>query len=125
VDFTAQTNWSKFVIVNTVIISVADDFSRYPAGRSRTHGPNSGERFREELLWPNLSNPLNSVTVKLDGTRGYNSSFLDEAFAGLLREHPMLSNDLEQRLVLIGKDASIVEEIWGYIREQKARGKNR
>jgi hypothetical protein len=110
------------MVVNKIVVSIANDFSRYPAGRARSHGPNSGERFREDILWPKLSNPINSVLIQLDGTRGYNSSFLEEAFAGLLRAHPSASEGLEQRLTIEGKDSSVVEEIWGYIREQKARG---
>lgn len=63
-------------------VKIADDFSKTPGGRYRTDGPFSGEEFREEFLKPAL-NDSQKVTVYLDGTRGYPSSFLDEAFAGL------------------------------------------
>ena len=66
-------------------IVVARDFSRSPAGRTVDDGPNSGERFREELLWPALKNGTDDVEVDLRGALTFGSSFLDEAFGGLVR----------------------------------------
>lgn len=64
-------------------IHIAKDFSKTPVGRYRTDGPDSGERFREDYLVPNLKK--GDVVIVLDGTEGYPSSFLEEAFGGLLR----------------------------------------
>ncbi|WP_237479404.1 STAS-like domain-containing protein [Lichenibacterium dinghuense] len=69
-------------------ISVAQDFSRYPGPRYRRDGSFSGEQFREEILAPALRNAVaggGRLHVLIDGVAGYGSSFLDEAFAGLLR----------------------------------------
>lgn len=63
-------------------INIARDFSKVPVGRYYTDGPNSGQRFREEFLVPNLKK--GDVVVILDGTEGYPSSFIEEAFGGLL-----------------------------------------
>lgn len=74
---------------STFKIHVARDFSRFPGGRYKKDGPYSGEAFREEMLVPALLEALKSnsvVEVELDGTAGYASSFLEEAFGGLVRE---------------------------------------
>jgi hypothetical protein len=70
------------------LISIAKDFSRYPAGRTRRDGEFSAERFREDVLVPALEKARaegNQVRVVLDGVYGYSSSFLEETFGGLVR----------------------------------------
>lgn len=69
-------------------ISIADQFSRFPAGRTRRDGEFSAERFRTEILVPALQAAQQNhdrVIVKLDGVYGYSSSFLEETFGGLVR----------------------------------------
>src|SRR5271170_4668971 len=59
-----------------------------PGGRYISDGPFSGEWFRNEILGPAVAAALESedkVKVELDGTAGYGSSFLEEAFGGLIR----------------------------------------
>jgi hypothetical protein len=53
----------------------------------------------------------------LDGARGYGSSFLEEAFGGLIRVGFSADNVLS-RFELKSQDESLVEEIKGYILEQ-------
>ena len=80
-------------------ISIAKEFSRYPAGRYRLDGECSGQRFREEHLVPALRD-FDRVTVALNGIAGVASSFLDEAFGGLVRECGMDATDLKGRLAI-------------------------
>jgi hypothetical protein len=95
-------------------ISVVKDYTRFPAGRYRTDGPYSGERFREEFLAPALKeNPV--VTVQLDGAAGYGSSFLDEAFGGLVRASVIEADKTDKRLKLESADESLIEEIRSYM----------
>lgn len=94
------------------MIDLAKDFSRAPAGRFISDGPNSGERFRSEYLEPNLK-MHEKVVVFLDGTRGLGSSFLEEAFGGL-RRLGFTYDQLMQKLDLVSKDSSLVSEIRGY-----------
>jgi hypothetical protein len=102
-------------------IHVASEFSRFPAGRYRTDGPYSGEKFREDFLVPALRGTL-PVIVRLDDTMGYGSSFLEEAFGGLVRESGFLANDLHKNLTVISAhDRSLVTEVWSYIDEAKTR----
>lgn len=96
------------------IVNVARDFTRYPSGRLISKGDTSGEAFRERFL----EQPLRqgeSVTVELDGTIGYGSSFLEEAFGGLVRSLKMTPSNLRQKLKLITQDPILLEEVNGYI----------
>jgi hypothetical protein len=95
-------------------INVAKDYSRFPAGRYRTDGPFSGERFREDILEPAL-HQADVIEIELDGVSGFGSSFLDEAFGGLVRAHVVSSNDAARRIKLHATDESLVTEIFGYM----------
>ena len=99
-------------------ITIAKDFSPYPAGRFCSDGPNSGERFREEFLLPNIEQGTNT-TIIFNGARGYGSSFLEEAFGGLVRKGftPELVLSTFQ---LESSDESLISEVEEYIK--KANG---
>lgn len=103
------------------IINIRKDFSRYPAGRYIADGPYNGEKFREDFLIPALFEAINKkekVKVELDGVRGYNSSFLEEAFGGLMRSGKFSSiKDLPEILEFASTDESLIEEIRGYMKE--------
>ncbi|MCY4003441.1 MAG: STAS-like domain-containing protein [Rhodospirillales bacterium] len=101
-------------------ISIAEDFSRTPAGRYRTDGPKSGEDFRERLLVPALRDHK-QVRVQLDGVEGYGSSFLEEAFGGLVRISGFDAQHLNGALEIQTSDAGWKEEVWEYIREASCR----
>jgi STAS-like domain of unknown function (DUF4325) len=93
-------------------INVAREFSRYPAGRLISDGPFSGEAFRKMLL--PILRAGDKVTVELDGVRGYGSSFLEEAFGGLVRSG-FTPAQVKELVVLESKDESLKEEITDYI----------
>lgn len=94
------------------------DFSEFPGPRSPSIGPNSGEEFREEILIPAIKqNGVQELSVNLDGTYGYGSSFLEEAFGGLVRKKVI---DRDQASLLIAnlvsdEDPSLIEEIKSYM----------
>lgn len=70
-------------------INIGVDFSRSPSGRTARDGPHNGTTFREKHLKRavKLSQSANEkLTIKLDDAEGYGSSFLDEAFGGLVRK---------------------------------------
>jgi hypothetical protein len=100
-------------------IDIAKDFAIEPYGRYPTDGDDNGTRFREEWLAPSLKQ-FDSVMVILDGTEGYGSSFLEEAFGGLVRHKHFTSDDLQRKLHLQSNDdPSLPDEIWGYINRAK------
>lgn len=94
------------------MISVATDFSRSPAGRFIDDGPNSGERFRRDFLIPALA-AFDKIVVEMDGTRGFGSSFLEEAFGGLRRAGYSV-DDLLKRITIVSKDNSLKSEVESY-----------
>jgi len=96
-------------------INIAHDFSRYPAGRHLSDGPFSGEKFRNEFLLEPLSNNEHCL-IELDGVRGYGSSFLEEAFGGLVREGKFEADDVLRLIELSASDESLIFEITEYIK---------
>ena len=91
-------------------IKVAEDFSPMPVGRYLADGPFSGEAFRKRLLTPSLA-LHEAVTVDLDGVRGYASSFLEEAFGGLVGAEGFSGPELHERLKTDSKHPSYIYEI--------------
>lgn len=84
-----------------IVITVATDFARAPGGRLAKFGPASGEEFRQRVLAPQLRKARAEgriVTVRLDGAAGYAGSFLEEAFAGLIRNEGFTWRELEKIL---------------------------
>lgn len=71
-------------MADIAMISIARDFSPFPAGRKRGDGPFTGEKFREDLLQPKLARGVH-VVLDIDGVEGLPSSFLEEVFGGLVR----------------------------------------
>lgn len=95
-------------------VNVAEDFSRYPSGRYKKNGNTSGEEFREKLLEPPLRNG-DTIELFLDGTIGYGSSFLEEAFGGLVRSLKTNSEDILKKISFVSNDTLLVKEIEEYI----------
>lgn len=99
------------------VLSIGKDFSIYPGGRHYADGPYSGERFRKECLTPLLKKGCKKIRVILDGTVGYGSSFLEEAFAGLIREGLSKKKFNEIFTFESNEDISLIDEIQEYINE--------
>jgi STAS-like domain of unknown function (DUF4325) len=96
-----------------ITVNVATDFSRHPAGRFTKDGPYSGEAFRKKFLEPNLAKGQH-VVVDLAGARGYGSSFLEEAFGGLVR-CGYAKDFVNRMLTLSASNSSLKQEINDYI----------
>lgn len=81
-------------------ISIAKDFSDVPAGRYLVDGDYTGQKFRENFLVPALKEADKShpVIVDINDVEGYGSSFLEEAFGGLVREENYTKEDLDRVL---------------------------
>ncbi len=97
-----------------ITVNVARDFTRYPSGRFKKNGDTSGEAFRQRFLEGALKSG-ESIRVEMDGTIGYGSSFLEEAFGGLVRTLAINPKELRNRLQLISTDQALLEEIFQYI----------
>ena len=99
------------------IIVISKDFSRSPSGRHYTDGSFSGQRFREEFLVPALKN--GKVEVNLDGVLTLGSSFLDEAFGGLVREAGLSIPEIKEKLTITGRLETFTNKAWSHITDPK------
>jgi hypothetical protein len=108
----------------SLTLSIARDFSTEPIGRYRSDSNVSGEAFCLDKLVPALER-AQTVVVVLDGSEGYGSSFLEEAFGGLVRRMGMSADEFGRRVQLISEeDPTLLDEIKGYV-EDAARRANR
>lgn len=96
-------------------INIAKDFSAYPIGRDYNDSPEAnGRKFRELLVLKlNEARSSNStVVVDFEGVESFGSSFLEEAFGGLVRENGWTVAELKRHL-------SITYDWAGYARAER------
>lgn len=86
------------------MLNLSSEFSPYPAGRTRRDGQFSGERFRDDYLWPRLQNNSGTIRLSIDGVAGLPSSFWEEVFGGLVRRHHMRSQQIKDRVKIETSD---------------------
>ena len=104
--------------MHKMYISVARDFSPHPGPRLIRQGKFSGEKFRKVLVA--ALSTAERVTVDLDGTTGFGSSFLEEAFGGLIRCEGMSREEVERRVIVKSdQDASYKTEVAEAIRDAR------
>lgn len=108
--------------MSTAVTNIGKTFSRFPAGRYEKDGPASGEEFRKNVLIPLLNSDVAVIRIELDDALGYGSSFLEEAFGGLVRLG-WEAGVLLGRFDLVSDDLSLIDEIRGYIKEAAEHGR--
>lgn len=87
------------------VINVKNDFSQYPFGRSSNDGPNSGERFRNEMLLP-VWDQYNKFVIDFSGFQSSpGSSFLSSAFVELITRCDKPYQEVKQKIVILPKDS--------------------
>lgn len=95
--------------------SIPNEFTRFPGGRLKSHGPKSGEEFREDILL-GLYNECDKLTIDLTGAVGYGSSFLDESFGELGKMYGF--DEVKAKLILIASDdPNLILIIWDKIKK--------
>lgn len=100
-------------------IFIAKDYSVTPAGRYFKDGTYSGQRFREEFLYPALQE-YDQVEINLDETLGYGSSFLEEAFGGLIREKGMKLDDIKNKITIVSSRILYRNRILKYLEDAQS-----
>ncbi len=98
-------------------INIALDYSKTPGGRYKNEGRYSGEEFRETMLKPRYETAQRDgerLEIILDGGYGYGSSFLEEAFGGLVREIPNL--DISIFDIVSDEEPQLVNDIMDYMK---------
>jgi len=96
-------------------IVIAKDFSKTPFGRFMSDSPYSAEKFRKDFLVPALRSGEQEVVVDFNGLLGVGSSFLEEAFGGLVRKEGLNKNGLQKRLVIKSEMPFYKEQIERFI----------
>lgn len=100
-------------------LRIANEFTRTPGSRYEREGDYSGEVFRRDFLYPRLAQVLEDgqkLLVDLDGTAGFGTSFLEEAFGGLVRNNGLTAEQLHSGLLLhSAEEPYLVDDIWSYI----------
>lgn len=103
---------------NEANISVGE-FSKTPYGRYDKDGKYNASAFRDTRLAPAFRNPeITRVNVFLDTVEEgyeYGSSFLEEAFVGLVRECSISVEDVRRKLNIITTHNDYVLEINDYL----------
>lgn len=101
------------------IYKIASEFTKTPGPRYICEGEYSGELFRVEHLAPEFSKAVTEgyvLVVDLDGTAGYGTSFLEEAFGGLIRNNKYSIAQLEIHLDFIStEEPYLLDDIKGDI----------
>lgn len=100
-------------------IKVSEDFATAPGSRYISEGINSGQEFRQKHLLPAVQKAIGAkekLEVDLDGTSGYGTSFLEEAFGGLIREDGLQLRTLSDLLIIISnEEPQLLDEIRDYM----------
>ncbi len=101
------------------LLKIAKVFSTTPGPRSESEGPFSGQLFRKTVLAPAVTKAIEQneiLTIDFDGTEGYGTSFLEEAFGGLIRNEKISHAALNKHLQYISKEEPyLIEDILEYL----------
>lgn len=102
-----------------VEVVIRSQFTNTPGSRYRKDGPFSGEEFYETLLRSAFQKAAQMdvpLIVDLDGTYGYATSFLNEAFVRLSTEFGR--DTVKKRLQIVSReDLNLLDMILQYIDE--------
>lgn len=100
---------------------ISKEFTATPGPRFIDEGEFSGELLRKNHLLPLIMDAIKKevkLKVDLDGTHGYLTSFLEEAFGGLIREDRISLYDLKKYLEIIStEEPYLKEDIDEYLQE--------
>jgi len=106
-------------------LKISEVFSKTPGPRYILEGNFSGELFRKKHLFPEIKDSIEKKTklvVDLDGTNGYGSSFLEEAFRGLVREEGLAVHEVLNVLVIKSDEEEHLEnEVFVYIKKEEGQ----
>lgn len=104
----------------TIYLDVAKEFYKRPAARYKVDGKYSGEEFREDILTKKIQEAINNnqqLEIDFSGVTMAGSSFLDEAFGGIVRSKKISSKSLLRMLIIKTKKESWKFEIIKYIED--------
>jgi len=101
-------------------LSIAEDFSKTPGPRTRAEGEHSAEEFLDRVLVQKFDDAVAAdcvLMVDLDGGFGYGTSFLEEAFGGLVRRKKDVQLVLDHIDFKSDEEPYLRDDVFTYIRE--------
>lgn len=102
-------------------INICTDFTDTPGARTYEDGKYSGQEFYERILLPKFKDAVyqkEKLEIDLDGTNGYASSFLNEAFSRLGNEYD--PDEVWDNILLISTEVpKYIDKIKEYIYEKR------
>lgn len=110
-----------------MILKISDDFSKTPGGRLKDEGEFSGEEFRDTILLPayeQCEENGETLEINFDDCIAFATSFLEEAFGGLVRKYGK-SNVMNRIRLISHDDDSIPFLIEKYVNEAELSIKGR
>lgn len=99
-------------------IEIAKEFSEYLLCRTRADGEYSAEAFVFDLVLPKFKDNK-KVELNFQGTKGYSSAFLEEAFSLLVYALDMNYNLFTHKFDIITDDTFLISEIEEYVKNPK------
>lgn len=112
-------NWQVMQVAAKHFLKISIDFSSTPGARYYTDGDDSGQEFYEKILKHAFKEALDDndkLVIDLDGTEGYATSFLDEAFMRLTKEFGK-SDVLSHIEIISFEEPDWIDEIRSYIED--------
>lgn len=110
-------------------IIIAKDYSKTPGPRYISEGPFSGEDFRKTVLCPKIKEAIEinePLTIVLDGAHGYGTSFLEEAFGGLIREDHIPYEQIISTIEITSEEEDyLIDDIMQYLRDAATANEER
>lgn len=107
-------------------LKISKDYSTSPGPRYTTEGKFSGEEFRKNILLPKVKEAIScgdKLIIDLDGTSGFGTSFLEEAFGGLIREDRFTKDTIDRTIILVStEEPELIDEIEEYIKDADDQG---
>lgn len=88
-----------------MLIKISDVFSKTPGGRLKEEGDFSGEEFRDSILLKafNESEEKGEILeINFDDCVAFATSFLEEAFGGLVRKYN--KKDVMKKIKIVSND---------------------
>lgn len=104
-------------------LKICEVFTDTPGGRTPEEGEFSGAEFRDEILRPLYNECLNRkeiLQIDFDGCYGFGTSFLEEAFGGLVRKYKY-KNVLDNIKLISNDDETILINVPKYIKVEERK----
>lgn len=111
-------------MIKIMKIKIAVEYTDTPGGRYISDGPYSGEDFRKNVLEIKYRECLEKhekLEIDFDGGYGYGTSFLEEAFGGLVREGYDADEIIENMIFISEEENSLIDRVRKYILDMKVK----